>query len=332
MIRITRGGVIVHQENRTFDKKKLAEVWARKRESLLDDPRELEKVQHRGITVGQVLKTYQEDFAAVRQSGRSKNADLDRLQKASIAGYDAIELTSGQIIGHLMDRLNIDKVKPQTANNDLVWLRVAFKSVRAAKGWPLAVAAVEDAVTLAQSQRLVARSGSRQRRPTPEELERLDQYFSSRDGRATIPMQDIMWFAIHSARRQAEITRIKWSDNDNEFRTGMVRDLKHPREKMGNHKRFKYTRAGWETIQRQCQDDDRIFPYDAKSVGSAFTRACQVLEIVDLRFHDLRHEATSRLFEAGYAIQEVQLITLHESWTLLKRYTHLRPEQVPERI
>ena len=47
--------------------------------------------------------------------------------------------------------------------------------------------------------------------------------------------------------------------------------------------------------------------------------------------HDLRHEATSRLFERGYDIPEVAQFTLHESWTTLKRYTHFRPEQVEER-
>lgn len=56
-----------------------------------------------------------------------------------------------------------------------------------------------------------------------------------------------------------------------------------------------------------------------------------VQSITDLRFHDLRHEATSRLFERGYSIQEVAQFTLHESWATLNRYTHLKPEDVPER-
>ena len=37
------------------------------------------------------------------------------------------------------------------------------------------------------------------------------------------------------------------------------------------------------------------------------------------------------LFERGYDIPEVAQFTLHESWTTLKRYTHLRPEHVEER-
>jgi hypothetical protein len=49
-----------------------------------------------------------------------------------------------------------------------------------------------------------------------------------------------------------------------------------------------------------------------------------------LRFHDLRHEATSRLFERGYQIHEVAQFTLHESWNELKRYTNLRPENLRE--
>ena len=50
------------------------------------------------------------------------------------------------------------------------------------------------------------------------------------------------------------------------------------------------------------------------------------LAIEDLHFHDLRHEATSRLFEAGLPIEKVALVTGHKDWKMLKRYTHLKPE------
>lgn len=83
-------------------------------------------------------------------------------------------------------------------------------------------------------------------------------------------------------------------------------------------------------MQRQPQipGEDRIFPFNSKSVGTAFTRACSKLGILDLCFHDLRHEATSRLFEQGYDIPEVAAVTLHSSWNELKRYTQLRPESL----
>lgn len=62
-----------------------------------------------------------------------------------------------------------------------------------------------------------------------------------------------------------------------------------------------------------------------------FARAMRLLGIEDPHFHDLRHEATARLFENGYCIHEVAHFTLHESWTTLKQHTQLKPEDVPER-
>jgi hypothetical protein len=101
-----------------------------------------------------------------------------------------------------------------------------------------------------------------------------------------------------------------------------------PTGKEGNHRRFKYTPEAWALVTAQPKTSEYIFPYDPKSVGAAFTRACRLLGIQDLRFHDLRHEATSRLFERGYQIHEVAQFTLHESWNELKRYTNLKPENL----
>ena len=103
--------------------------------------------------------------------------------------------------------------------------------------------------------------------------------------------------------------------------------MKHPTDRE-LFRRFKYTHEAWEIVCKQGHDDERIFPYEPKTISAAFTRACRVLEIEDLHFHDLRHEATSRLFETGYSIVEVQQFTLHDSWGTLSRYTHLRPETV----
>jgi len=72
----------------------------------------------------------------------------------------------------------------------------------------------------------------------------------------------------------------------------------------------------------------RVFPHHHKSAGTAFQRACKTLKITDLHFHDLRHEATSRLFEAGLTIEKVALVTGHRDWKMLRRYTNLRPESL----
>lgn len=54
----------------------------------------------------------------------------------------------------------------------------------------------------------------------------------------------------------------------------------------------------------------------------------QSANVVNVRFHDLRHEATSRLFEKGLNVMEVAAITGHKTLDMLKRYTHLRAEDL----
>ena len=50
--------------------------------------------------------------------------------------------------------------------------------------------------------------------------------------------------------------------------------------------------------------------------------------IKNLRLHDLRHEATTRFFELGLNIMEVSTITGHKDLKMLKRYTHLKAEDL----
>jgi integrase len=54
--------------------------------------------------------------------------------------------------------------------------------------------------------------------------------------------------------------------------------------------------------------------------------------LADIRFHDLRHEAVSRFVEAGFSDQEVSAISGHKSMQMLKRYTHLRAEDLVDRM
>ena len=238
-------------------------------------------------------------------------------------------MTPATLIDHVRSRRSTG-AGPATVSNDLTRIGVVLRAARSVDALPVNPTIVEEARTACRELRLIGKSKRRDRRPTTEELFKLDEYFRQRDGRAQIPMQDILWFAIHSARRQSEICRIEWRDNNPDARSGLVRDAKHPTSKEGNHRVFKYTLDAWHIIQRRPQTSEFIFPYDPKSVGAAFTRACHVLGINNLRFHDLRHEGTSRLFERGYQIHEVAQFTLHDSWNELKRYTNLRAENVRE--
>jgi integrase len=329
VIRIKKAGKIVHQESKTFSIRVEAQRWARRREVELENPAALIRAQQGALSVGALIRWYIDEFEQPSQWQRSKGQQLRSLEKQTLAQADATALTCQSIIDFIRIRRRAG-VAPSTAGNDLSWLRVVLRAAKSVRGAPVQPEVVDEARFACRELRLIAKSKRRDRRPTAIELQRLDIYFGSRDGRAEIPMQVIMGFAIHSARRQAEICRLEWTDLDPSSRSGMVRDVKHPRAKIGNHRCFKFTPEAWDLVQSQPRTSEYIFPYNPRSVGDAFTRACGILGIADLRFHDLRHEATSRLFERGYAIHEVAQFTLHDSWNELKRYTHQDPRHVRE--
>ena len=78
--------------------------------------------------------------------------------------------------------------------------------------------------------------------------------------------------------------------------------------------------------------DRPIFKVNRWTEWNRFTRLKEQCGIEDLRFHDLRHEATSRLFERGFNVMEVASITGHENLKHLKRYTHIKPESLVTRL
>ncbi|MES2145914.1 MAG: tyrosine-type recombinase/integrase [Pseudomonadota bacterium] len=101
--------------------------------------------------------------------------------------------------------------------------------------------------------------------------------------------------------RLDEICRADWSDLDIDRRMLMIRDRKDPRNKAGNDQRIPLFAAtgfdAWALVMAQAKllgkAKGPIFPYNSKSVGTAFRRACSDADVKDLHFHDLRHEGTS---------------------------------------
>ena len=329
-IRIKRDGKLAYTEAETFSRRQMAVEWMRRREADLDSERV------RGVPLGSndkvidLIDWYAEEQKKLTPWGRSKEADLKRLKKYPIAQKVAARLTVSDYIKHVESRRR-DGVGPSTAGNDLIWLRQVLRSARANKGIPIEMQYLDDATHELRARRTIQKSAQRNRRLTRDEERKLVKYFASRDRRARIPMPDIFQFALLTARREAEITQLTWEDLERKKKTGWLDDVKDPRRKADNRLEFRILNEAWDIIGRQPRVAPQVFPYDPKSIGAAFTRACKVLEIEDLHFHDLRHEAASRLFERGYSIQEVAQFTLHKSWATLKRYTHLRPKDVPER-
>ena len=149
-----------------------------------------------------------------------------------------------------------------------------------------------------------------------------------------LPMRDLLDFAIGSAMRLGEVLRLRWADLDEARSLIVVRDRKDPHRKDGNDQEVPLLAVGGidplAIILRQPRGE-RVFPFAEDSVGRAWRRAVLALGIKDLRWHDLRHEGVSRLFEAGFTIEQVALVSGHRSWASLKRYTNLRAEDLARR-
>lgn len=84
------------------------------------------------------------------------------------------------------------------------------------------------------------------------------------------------------------------------------------------------------TIDRRI--DGTVWGIAPDSISHAFSDACKKANIEDLRFHDLRHEATSRFFEQGLNVMEVSSITGHQTLQMLRRYTHLKAENLVKKL
>lgn len=334
-IRLKRDGIVVHTEAETFSSKALAREWMIRREADLDTQRARGEPMGKRMTLGDMVAWYEGRERESEPWGRTKKADLARLKVGPLKDKRADLLTRGDFIAYIDARRNAG-AGPATASNDLIWLRQIFKSASAVLHTPVPLIALDAAAEYLRGERTIAKPRQRNRRLTQKEEQELLLHLDDRRGK--LPMSDIVRFALLTARRQEEITRLRWEDLDRTRGVAKLRDVKHPTKKIGNDKTFRILAPAWEIIDTQKRTvatdgspTALIFPFDPKSIGAAFTRAVRFLGIEDLHFHDLRHEATSRLFEKGYSIQEVAQFTLHESWMTLKRYTHLKPEDVPER-
>lgn len=329
-IRIARSG-LVHNEAKTFSTKARAKKWAEDRERELEDPKTARRAKDGNTLLKKVVLDYVAEVGD--DFGRTKRKSLEQIATYELAENPVGQLTSEKILTHLRERRQT--VSPSTAGNDLIWIKTAITHAKFAWGMEIEIGFLEDARQAAHRARLIGKPNERDRRPTPEELERLREWFNrSHIGPGSpseIPMADIMDFAVASARRQGEITRLRWTDLDKKKGVCLLRDAKSPAGSKGNHRTFALTKEALAIIDRQPRTNEYIFPYISKTVCTLFTRACKMLGVEDLHFHDLRHEATSRLFEAGYQIHEVQQFTLHESWATLQRYTQLRPADVAGR-
>jgi len=322
----------------SFLRKTDAQAWAREAELAIDKglppPRRGEVRPRKGeATLGDLIDLHIADMGELKRPiPRSKRFVLQSLRR-ELGDLAISRLNRERLIAYGKKRAG-DGAGPATIAIDFSFLHTVITHAAAIHG----VAASTEQVALARKALsrlgLVGKPQERDRRPSQDELDHITAYLDG-NPRQSIPAGRIVRFAVATAMRADEICHVRWSDVDHKKRMALVRDRKDPRHKQGNHQSVPLLDAtGYDAYAllleqgRLTGDRDRIFPYCARSLGTAFRRACRALKIEGLRFHDLRHDATSRLFEAGFAIEQVALVTGHKDWKQLRRYTNLRPESL----
>jgi len=142
----------------------------------------------------------------------------------------------------------------------------------------------------------------------------------------------VVSFAVETAMRRSEIASISVKDFDAEKGIVFLADTKN------NTSRTVFLTKKAQAILTEVTEgkgrNESAFAMVSDNIGKAFIKLCRRAKslsnpdkneaIEDLHFHDLRHEATSRLFEKGLSTEEVMSITGHKTYQMLKRYTHLR--------
>lgn len=322
------------RENRTFRDHKTAKAWLRQREAELDNPKAFKAATQEVKTLGDAIGRYLEEHGG--EIGKTKSACLAAIQRHSIAGMACGEVGSEDVVAFARTIHTVTGLAnpgPATINNYLSHLASVFAIAQKAWGYPLDQSAMSDATFVLRKQNAIAKSNKRERRPTLAELNAILDFFQDRSARAphSAPMIDITLFAMFSTRRMEEITRLRWPDyeassGDHPARV-LVRDMKNPGAKRGNDVWCELppeAEAVVKGMRPKTGNSELIFPYTVDAIGAAFTRACKLLDINDLHFHDLRHEGVSRLFEAGWNIPHVALVSGHRSWASLQRYAQIR--------
>ena len=309
--------------SKRFDTKAKAAAWARDIEGQIVAG-VVPKVVASKETIGQLIDKYIKLRSATRPilDTANEHYTLRRL-KADLGKIVAAAMTVDDLLGWAASRRD-DGAGPYTINCDLSKLGTVIRY--ASTGLPDVIGAARPKLSYLG---LIGGGGLRERRPTEDELQRILAWLIDTKGQI---YADLVMFAVLTAMRRGEITRILWSDLDYDKKMVLIRDRKDPRAKAGNDQWIPLLGDAWALALRQPRlaDDERIFPLHPQTTSKYFTWACVALGIPDLHLHDMRHEGISAMFERGFDIPRVAVVSGHKDWRHLKRYTQIKPESLHE--
>ncbi len=296
--------------SKTFGTKFEAERWSRLTESEIDRGVFVDRTEAERTTVGDLIDRYLSEVTPNKKSARSETQRL-RFLKGLLGHHTASNFQSKHVASFRDTRLREGKAGA-TVIKELNSLSHIIDTAMRDWGLPLQSNPV----------RLVRRPAAgrgRERRLNSHEEARL-RSACSESGAPLLHAALVL--ALETGMRLGELLALEWQHIDTRKRVATLLDTKN-----GEVRRVPLSTRAAEALLRlpRHTKDSRLFWRWSRRDGfeNAWRRAVEKADLTDFRFHDLRHEATSRFFEKGLNMMEVATITGHKTLQMLKRYTHL---------
>ena len=301
-----------HPVCKTFHIKSEAIAWAKIVEYEQERGIYLDKTIAETTTVIEILERFEVTVTVKSKRAGNERSCMKHLYKY-FGNFTVSSITSVKLAEYRDMRLEL--VGPQTVKHELGLMNRVLK--RAHEEWGIIIPGGVPSV------RKPKLPEGRDRRLEGDEEARIINSLLN-----TPIVQSITQFAIETAMRRGEICNMEWKHINMDNHTLLI-----PITKTGKARTIPLSQKAMKILYvLPRRADGYVFGIKPDSVTRAFIRACDRENIKDLRFHDLRHEATSRLFEKGLSIMEVASITGHKSLSMLTRYTHLRAEDLVDKI
>lgn len=292
------------------------------------------------LAVGDALGQFQSYVFADKEiaSQYNKNAPsiIKRFIDSSLADLPIDLIGSHDIIKSMKEIQKQYQLSPSTMNGYLSALSTAFTDANALLGFNFNIDAIRDARPTLKRYGLIRKSLPRHRVLSLEELNRITEYYENMDirGRSSIPMIDLMWFALYVCMRQGEICqKLKWKHYDETTHILTVDKRKDPDDSENKITNIVLNAATVAIINKmpKGKPTDPIFPFKPKSVSSSWTIAMKKLGIDNLHFHDLRACGSSALYKCGMDLYGVSKLAGHSSAKMqLTHYLRNIPVVLPD--
>jgi len=309
---------------KTFDTRREAEAWARRIEAAIDQQRPALLAE--SMTVATLIEQYRrmrQDLGRPIAAESNTHYMLTHLDE-DLGVVRVADLTPQKLAGWAKARSQ-QGAGGYTVNMELSALGTAIRHTSSFLSihLPDVVGAARPLLHYAQ---LIGGGNRRTRRPTEDELARLLAWLSERNP----VVADAVRVAAITGLRRGELARIEWADVDELRRAVLVRQRKHPRRIEARDEWVPLLGDAWDVVQRQPRGDDRIFPVSRETLTDSVTAGVRALGIPDLRLHDMRREATSRLRELGFDADARKAVTGHRSDEVHSRYVAVTVESLHE--